>query len=774
MRFYRVRFLMVMLMAGTIISVLSLPTQRATAQVMTQTSNSRLAEANRLSDEALQLWSTSQFAAALEKWQQALAITREVGDRRGEGTTLSNIGLVYDSLGQYPKALEFYQQALAILREIGDRSGEGTTLNNIGGVYDSLGQYPKALELYQQALAIRREIGDRRGEGTTLNNIGGVYDSLGQYPKALELYQQALAISREIGDRRGEGTTLSNIGGVFDVQKQPEVAIAFLKQSVNVRETIRGDIRSLSREQQQSYTETVADTYRRLAALLIDQRRFSEAQQVLELLKIQELREFTRSAEVAGQSSGIVEFDIEKQILESYQTIANFAKQLYECQQSRCNNLRQLQQLLNARTQEFNQQITVFRSTLQQRLAQDPGFLSSDQLNKTARDIVTSEPGTVLVYPLVLQDRIKILLAIRAGGNRPGAGGVVFRSFEVAVSDRQLWQTVTQFREQLQTPGDLTRLQATASQLYDWLIKPMEAELSGQPDGQSIRHLVFSLDRSTRYIPMAALYNSRRQQYLIQQYAVSTILGADLTDVRDRLSATPQNTTVLGMGLSIPVAGFTELSHVRDEVNAIVQHNQGSDRQGIFPGLEFFDRQFTFQNLQDNLAGHRILHIATHADFESGAPENSFFLSAIGKVDISQIQTLINYGMNDVHLVVLSACKTAVGGPDASGIEVPGISSYFLRSGAKAVIASLWLVNDASTSQLMQYFYNNLAQGMTKSEALRQAQIRLLEGGQSGGGDRSSRATIVPTDSRTGQPIVTGNLRHPYYWSPFIIIGNGL
>ena len=108
-------------------------------------------------------------------------------------------------LGQVAKAIEYYEQALAIAREIGDRRGEGADLGNLGLAYSALGQVAKAIEYYEQALAIAREIGDRRGEGADLGNLGMAYSALGQVAKAIEYYEQALAIAREIGDRRGEG-----------------------------------------------------------------------------------------------------------------------------------------------------------------------------------------------------------------------------------------------------------------------------------------------------------------------------------------------------------------------------------------------------------------------------------------------------------------------------------------------------------------------------------------------------------------------------------------
>ena len=228
--------------AALLLGLTPLPTQRAIAQVagtpqVAQAVSDRRAEADRLLKQGRQQYQTGQFREALQSWQQALAILREIGDRAGEGITLYNIGFVYAHLGQYPQALEQYQQALAILREIGDRAMEGVTLNNIGLVYASLGQYPQAKEQYQQALAIVREIGDRATEGTTLNNIGEVYRKLGQYPQAKEQYQQALAIVREIGDRATEGKALNNIGAVYahlgqypQAKEQYQQALAIVRE----------------------------------------------------------------------------------------------------------------------------------------------------------------------------------------------------------------------------------------------------------------------------------------------------------------------------------------------------------------------------------------------------------------------------------------------------------------------------------------------------------------------------------------------------------------
>ncbi|MBW4613612.1 MAG: tetratricopeptide repeat protein [Desmonostoc vinosum HA7617-LM4] len=171
---------------------------------------------------------------ALSFYSQALPISRAVSDRRGEAIILNNIGLVYDSLGDKQKALSFFNQALPISRAVGNKRGEATTLNNIGLVYNSLGDKQKALSFFNQTLTIDRATSDRQGEATTLNNIGSVYSDLGDKQKALSFYNQALPLRRATSDRRGEAATLANIGNVYDDLGDKQKALSFYNQALPI------------------------------------------------------------------------------------------------------------------------------------------------------------------------------------------------------------------------------------------------------------------------------------------------------------------------------------------------------------------------------------------------------------------------------------------------------------------------------------------------------------------------------------------------------------
>ncbi len=175
-----------------------------------------------------------QVAHAIDHHQQALAIAKETGNRRSEGSQLGNLGLAYADLGQVERAIDHQQQALAIAKEIGDRRGEGNRLGALGSAYAALGQVERAIDHQQQALAIAKEIGDRQGQGGNLGNLGNRYAGLGQVERAIDYYQQAIAIAKEIGNRQGEGDLLGNLGVAYAALGQMTRAIDYYQQALAI------------------------------------------------------------------------------------------------------------------------------------------------------------------------------------------------------------------------------------------------------------------------------------------------------------------------------------------------------------------------------------------------------------------------------------------------------------------------------------------------------------------------------------------------------------
>jgi CHAT domain-containing protein len=195
------------------------------------------------------------------------------------------------------------------------------------------------------------------------------------------------------------------------------------------------------------------------------------------------------------------------------------------------------------------------------------------------------------------------------------------------------------------------------------------------------------------------------------------------------------------------------------------------------------DEAFTSSAMQMALRQHySLVHIASHFQFHPGNETDSFLLLGDGShLTLAQIKSLPNV-FSGVDLLTLSACDTATGGNGANGKEVEGFGVLAQRQGAKAVLATLWLVADESTQILMREFYRlrEANPQWTKVEALRQAQLALLKGSNrnepgAGTGQRSSeRLNDGPSSARSlpFKPDANAKYAHPYYWAPFILIGN--
>jgi CHAT domain-containing protein len=189
----------------------------------------------------------------------------------------------------------------------------------------------------------------------------------------------------------------------------------------------------------------------------------------------------------------------------------------------------------------------------------------------------------------------------------------------------------------------------------------------------------------------------------------------------------------------------------------------------LWKGKSFLNDAFTLENLkaQRRQQPFGIIHLATHASFQPGAPSNSYIELWDTKLRLNQLSQL---GWNDpaVELLVLSACRTALGDEQAE----LGFAGLAVQSGVKSAIASLWSVSDEGTLGLMTQLYQQLKQAPIKGEALRQAQISMirgqvqLSGGQLMTGTKS--VSLPPELSKLGNR----KLEHPYYWASFTMIGN--
>jgi len=318
-----------------------------------------------------------------------------------------------------------------------------------------------------------------------------------------------------------------------------------------------------------------------------------------------------------------------------------------------------------------------------------------------------------------------------------------------------LMQVVANFRDELLNLRNINTdsYLPASQQLYQWMIAPLEADLKAQ----GIDTLVFSMDAGLRLLPLAALHDG--SQFLVEKYSIGLIPSVNLTDTS---YASVKNAEVLAMGLS-QFTNNPPLAAVPAELNAIISE---------WKGKSFLNQTFTLNNLRSQRQDrpYRIIHLATHGYFKPGSPSNSYIQLSDTRLTLDRVRQL---GWNQppkVELLVLSACKTAVGD---DGTEL-GFAGLAVQAGVKSVLATLWNVSDEGTLGLMAEFYDQLKVAPIKAEALRQAQIAMLKGQV-----RIQNGRLILSNSNKGLELppelgklTNENLSHPYYWSGFTMIGS--
>ncbi|MEM8637913.1 MAG: CHAT domain-containing protein [Cyanobacteria bacterium P01_G01_bin.54] len=321
----------------------------------------------------------------------------------------------------------------------------------------------------------------------------------------------------------------------------------------------------------------------------------------------------------------------------------------------------------------------------------------------------------------------------------------------IGATRSQIQALSRRFQRSLSNPSRRNTFLNPAQQLYDQIIAPILPDL----ERLDIDHIGFIADTGLRSLPFAALHNGER--FLIEDFSVNLLPSVSLTN----LSYTNIETApVLAMG----AASFTDqtpLPAVPLELNLIAEELRN--------GQAFLDQDFTIANLQNARRSQPfpIVHLATHGEFRSGQPDNSYIELWGDRLPLDRIRDLQLYDPL-VELLVLSACRTALGDEDAE----LGFAGLAVASGAKTALGSLWYVSDQGTLSLMTTFYEALTQAPIRAEALRQAQLSLLRGETRVAAGRLITPTHeFPVDAALARAEAP-DFSHPYYWSAFTMIGS--
>ncbi len=782
-------------------------------------------EALVLNDMGPAFASVGQKQKALESYNKALAIVREIGSRQGEALTLESMGWLYRDLSQNQTALDYYNQALPIWREVGNRSGEARALSDIGRAYADLGQPQKALDYAGQALPIFRETGSRRGEAMTLNNMGRDHTDLGETSDAMKLDFQALAIWRETKDLRDEASCLMTIAWAYSQMKQPETSLAsalaalylakstgdpqieggvetsmmmgFRKQNhpqeaiffgldaVNAYEQIRRNITGLDKELQAGYAASRASAYRMLAELLVESGRLGQAEQILDLLKEQELKDAVSGA-TASASAGIEPLKLSPAQQKAEAQLSDVEQKARAVEEDTLAYA--LIRSKPARTPDDDAQLKTLQAKIQQEVASirsaltDTIYPALDQQSSLgAASVDTTQShlqgslvklgSNVMGIRLLLGDDHAYAIVVTSTTRKKivlqaSSADVRSKSFEVL---KAIGSQATDPRPQL-------------NQLYAMIVAPLEPDLKRMETAaqSGVPTLLWSLDDALRYVPVSALYDGHH--YMVERFHNVLFTPESYGHMTDAPLGNGDTPRALAMGLSKSYGGMPALPGVIPELDSVVHDPAVPDSHGPMQGKLLPDDQFTLAALKTELGagkGFPVVHIASHFVLVAGSGDEPFLMMGgdnagnangfawnLSEMENSQV------AFHGTRLLTLSACSTAKDYKSRNGFEMDSLGMVAQQKDAEAVLATLWDVNDLRTSQLMSDFSDRWVKNPTqgKAEALRQAQLAFLRGAAATPGAKTGRGFESDDGARAAASSL--GYAHPYYWAPFVLIGN--
>ncbi len=354
-------------------------------------------------------------------------------------------------------------------------------------------------------------------------------------------------------------------------------------------------------------------------------------------------------------------------------------------------------------------------------LAELNNFFREACLDTQPQEIDKIDPSAAVIYSIILEERLVVILS------QPGQS---LKYHQTAITNaEEIGRLFENWYANLNPFLVVTNPLQPNQTLYDWLIRPLENQL----EINQTNTLVFILDGVMQSIPVAALHDG--EKYLVEKYNLALTPGLQLLT---SYSLTTDSLETITGGLSQSRQGFSALPSVAAEVSEIAN---------LVPSEVLLDENFTRDRLQSQINNlpYPIVHLATHGQFSSRA-EDTFLLTWDDRINVKDLDQLLQerelVEETPIELLILSACQTAAGDKRAA----LGLAGVAVRSGARTTIATLWSIQDDSTAELMTQLYQALkTPGISRAEALRQAQLSLLG---------------------------SSKYHHPYYWSAFIMVGN--
>ena len=710
---------------------------------------------------------SGQSKQALESWRRSGKIYQAIGDIEGLTRAEINETIALQALGLYDLARKNLLALQKKLEEKADDLVKVKALESLGNVLRKVGDLNSAETVLQQGLEIARKSEDRNAIAEILLSLGNTARVKQNNDRALSYYQQAIEISAsteiEIEAKLNQFTILSDSGewwgelvedidskiaqlppGRTKIYAQINLARNLMKyldaraQSITTRQTYQLLTSAISLAQKLGDKRAEAYALGNLGRLYEQYQRYEEAQTLTEQATIlsQSLnapdllyqwewqlgRIFQQKAQPQKAISAYTQAVNNLQLLRG-DLVAISDEVQFTFRESVEPVYRELVNLLLSSDRPTQDNLSQARETIESlQLAQLDNFFREACLDTQPQQIDQIDRKAAVVYSIILPDRLALILS---STEQP----LSYYSIPLEEGEEKIGRVIDSLYVRL-NPFIVTRdLLKPNQQLYNWLVRPLSAELRRN----DIKTLVFVLDGVLRRVPVAALHDGER--YVIEKYNLVLTPGLQLLKPR---TLSPSNLRAIAAGVIESRQGFPPLPAVENEVRDISQ---------LVPTQVLLNQQFTRDRLEAEIEARPfpIVHLATHGQFSSNA-EKTFLLAWDGQIEVKDLDLLLRSRerrvRNPIELLILSACQTAKGDRRAA----LGLAGVAVRSGARSTIASLWSIQDQSTAELMTELYSVLKQpGVNKAEALRNAQLSLLN---------------------------SNRYKHPYYWAAFVLVGN--
>ncbi|BAY47251.1 hypothetical protein SAMD00079811_48680 [Scytonema sp. HK-05] len=629
---------------------------------------------------------------------ESLIIAKRLNSASDIGETLFRLGNTVRAIGDFQAALEFYQQAL--IPATSPRTQLEAQLNQLSLLVRTK-QQQAALSLLPQIQARLFNLSPSRAVvyaqvnlAESLTKLSRVIDKEQNIKDISQILVRAVQQARELKDSRAESYALGQLGHLYEQTQQWSEALSLTQQALVLAQKIQAtDIAATWYWQQGRILKAQGNTTAATAA-------YDQAVNTLQTLR-QDL--------VAVNPD--VQFSFRDEVEPVYRQLVQLL-------------LQNVDSLPETTKQQHLQRSREVIEALQ--LAELENFFREACLTHKPRPIETIDSTAAVIYSIVLDQRLEVVLSLP---------GQPLQHYGTEVSPQEAARVFAQLRQSLNPVFLPNEVLPPAQQVYDWLLRPISAEL----ERHSIKTLVFVLDDFLRNLPMAVLHDGK--QYLVERYNIALTPGLQLLESRVCTDATCGIST-LAAGLSQARGGFSALPGVETEIQQIAAKVSTK---------VLLNEKFTRSNFLERVENQpfSVVHVATHGQFSSKA-EDTFLLTWDDRIHVKDLDRLLTgedkspavRDQKPIELLILSACQTAKGDTRAA----LGLAGVAVRSGARSTLATLWSVQDLSTAQLMAEFYHRFTQpGVTKAEALRYSQLSLLNSPQ---------------------------YNHPYYWSPFVLVGN--